>query len=399
MSTRKIIKFRFIINFIILIILIMVSNYINFNVVNNVSDIIEYKNVSGVNGGIGFDELSKVKDRYKDIKFTGAKEIKTNITNKYGSSPAKEIKTKIVLTDENYFDLYPFKVVRGGKIDFLSIEKGSKVAVISDVLANSLFKSVDVIGSTLNVKNEKYKIVGVYKENTSVLYSAAEDGYERIYIPYTSYSNDNTKDKYFLDIMATPKTKNYDEKNIDDKLSKILNDKLALYKSVDYTVSKNIVMQTVRILYFLIGIFVIIFLIKLIVKFIREVKSFFKGNIRYSYLNEVIINNKKELLVFIGKVLICVVGIIIVFNVIKFKLVIENSFLPSNNIFDINFYRKAIISNIQLNNANESGIANVYNRYITIAGNAQKILFVGEVFALIGLILNKKVLIKLKNKM
>lgn len=106
------------------------------------------------------------------------------------------------------------------------------------MLADSLFKSVDVIGSTLNIGSSKYKIEGVYKENKSLLYSAAEDGYERIYIPYTAYQDVNKKDKLCLDTMATKETKQYDEKAINDKLSKVLNDKLALYKSVNYTVSK-----------------------------------------------------------------------------------------------------------------------------------------------------------------
>lgn len=94
MYIRKIIKIRLIVSFSVLIFLIIVNNYLNFNIINNVSNIIEYKNVSSGNEGISFDELSKVKDNYRNIEFTGCKEIKANVTNKYGVSPEKEIKTK-----------------------------------------------------------------------------------------------------------------------------------------------------------------------------------------------------------------------------------------------------------------------------------------------------------------
>lgn len=388
MYIDKITKIKLIVSFSILIALIMMSNYFNLDVNRSVSNVIEYKNITVENDGITFDELSKVKNRYKDIEFTGYKEMTSSVTNKYGISPQKEIKTeqsiktKIVLTDENYFNLYPFEMIKGGKLDFLTIKDGDKVAIISDVLANSLFKSVNVIGSTLNVNKLKYKIVGVYKENKSLLYSAAEDGYERIYIPYTAYFNQNKKDKYVLDIMATKETKNYDGKDINDKLSKVLNDKLSLYKPVNYTVLKKIVLQYIKILYFIIGVIVIIFLIKLMLRFIYEINSFFKENIKYNYLEEVLLLKKKKFIIYVGKISVCIIGIILVLNLVKFKVSIPNNYLPSNNIFDIDFYRKTIISNIQLNNANESGISNVYNRYLTIIDKTQIFIFLGELFLL-----------------
>ncbi|MFL0253205.1 ABC transporter permease [Clostridium neuense] len=388
MHIGKITKFKLIVSFSILIVLIIMSNYLNFNVNKNVSNVIEYKSINSASGGITFDELSKVKNKYKDLELTGCKEMTSSVTNKYGVSPQKEMKTeeairtKIVLTDENYFDLYPFRMIRGGKLDFLTVKYGSKVAIVSDVLANSLFKSVDVIGSTLNVGNSKYRIVGVYKENKSLLYSAAEDGYERIYVPYTAYSDQDKKDKSFIDIMATRETKNYDEKAINDKLSKALNDKMPLYKSVNYTVSKQIVLQNIKILYFIVGCIVIAFFIKLILKFICEIKLLFKEKLRVSYLKEVILNNKKEILILFSKVFICIVGIATVFNLIKFNLVIQNKYLPSENIFDVSFYRTTIISNIQLNNANENGISNVYNRYLAIVGKTEAFVLLGEVAAL-----------------
>jgi putative ABC transport system permease protein len=378
---KKFTKFRLVISFSIFIVLIIITNYLNFMVNNSVSNVIEYKSTSN-NVGITFDELSKVKGKYKDLKLTGYREVPANVTNKYGISPEEGIKTKTVLTDENYFDLYPFEMINGGKLDFLSVKNGDKVAIISDVLAASLFKSTDIIGSTLNINEVKYKIAGVYRENKSLLYSAAEDGYERVYIPYTSYTNQDKNDSSFLDVMTTRETKNYDEKSIDIKLNKVLGDKLPLYKSVDYTVSKEIIFQNIRILYFIIGMFIIIFLIRMIAKFIREAQVFLKEKLKGNYVNEVLKNNRKEFLIFLSKISVCILGIVIIFNLVKFYPVILDKYLPSNNIFDMDFYRKTIISNIQLNNANENGVSNVYSRYISVVGNVERLMLLGELLAL-----------------
>lgn len=381
MDIKKFTKFRLVISFSIFIVLIIITNYLNFMVNNSVSNVIEYKSTSN-NVGITFDELSKVKGKYKDLKLTGYREVPANVTNKYGISPEEGIKTKTVLTDENYFDLYPFEMINGGKLDFLSVKNGDKVAIISDVLAASLFKSTDIIGSTLNINEVKYKIAGVYRENKSLLYSAAEDGYERVYIPYTSYTNQDKNDSSFLDVMTTRETKNYDEKSIDIKLNKVLGDKLPLYKSVDYTVSKEIIFQNIRILYFIIGMFIIIFLIRMIAKFIREAQVFLKEKLKGNYVNEVLKNNRKEFLIFLSKISVCILGIVIIFNLVKFYPVILDKYLPSNNIFDMDFYRKTIISNIQLNNANENGVSNVYSRYISVVGNVERLMLLGELLAL-----------------
>lgn len=403
MSIVKLTKGRLIIGCGILIALIIMSNYLNFKVNNSVSNIIEYKNTNS-REGITFDEFNKIKKRYKDVDFTCYSEVKQNVTNKYGVSPTKygnstdkKVKTKVILTDEKYFSLYPFQMIRGGKLDFLSVNNKDKVAIISDVLANSLFKSNNVIGSTLKIGNDKYRIVGVYKENNSLLYSMSDDGYEKVYIPYTAYENTDNN-KLFINVLTTKQTKKYDAKNINDKLTIILGDRLLQYKSVDYTDLKKLIFQNVKILYFIIGIFIIAYLIKIMITLIKEFKSFFIDKMKSKYLKGVINSNAREIAIYLGKIIICLVLILFVFNLVKFNIVIEKKYLPSENIFDISFYRKVIVYNMQLNNANESGFSNVYNRYLTVISHVEGIMLLVQLIFSINIILNFKVFRKLKSK-
>ncbi|MBO0544592.1 hypothetical protein EXQ36_20040 [Clostridium botulinum] len=60
MDIKKLTKIRLIVSSTVLLIMIIISNYLNLKVSENVSNIIEYKNKVSDNG-ITFEELQKVK--------------------------------------------------------------------------------------------------------------------------------------------------------------------------------------------------------------------------------------------------------------------------------------------------------------------------------------------------
>jgi len=369
--------------------MIIISNYLNLKVSENVSNIIEYKNKVSDNG-ITFEELQKAKKNNKDFKLTGLKEVPANTQNIYGVLPDREIKTKMVLTDENHFILYPNKIIRGGKIDYLSVKNGNNIAIISDVLATSLFKNVNVIGNNININNEKYKIVGVYKNDKSLLYSASQDIYERVYVPYTSYKNIDKYGKNYLDIISAKETSTNGEKSIYNKLTKVVGDKLGMYCVYNYTVSKKVIYEQIRILYFIIGIVAIAFLGVIMIRHIKKMIIFFKRSMEDKYLKEIIEEKPLEVKIILGKILFCLIAVIVIFNLIKFNIVFVDKYLPTENVFDIEFYRKAIIKDIQIANANEDGVSNVYNRYLSNVSRIQCLLFFMEVVTFIVVLVNIK---------
>ncbi|GAE00886.1 hypothetical protein CBO05C_0576 [Clostridium botulinum B str. Osaka05] len=389
MDIKKLTKIRLIVSSTVLLIMIIISNYLNLKVSENVSNIIEYKNKVSDNG-ITFEELQKVKKQNEDLELTGLKELPANTQNIYGVLPDKEIKTKMVLTDENNFILYPNKIIRGGKIDYLSVKNGDKIAIISDVLAISLFKNVDVIGNNININNEKYKIVGVYKSSKSLLYSASEDIYERVYVPYTSYKSTTKDGKIYLDIIAAKETSTNGEKSIYNKLTKIVGDKLGMYCAYNYTVSKKVIYEQIRILYFIIGTTVIVFLGVIMIRYIKKMIAFFKESMKDKYLKEVIKEKPLEVKIILRRIFFCLIVMIVIFNLIKFNIVFVDKYLPTENVFDIEFYRKAIIKDIQIANANEGGVSNVYNRYLSNVSRIQCLLLFMEVVTFIVVLVNIK---------
>ena len=402
MNIKKTLKLRLIINLIILILLILLGIYLDLNLNKNVSNVLEYKKINTSsntsNNGITFEDLNKLKKQYTKLIFTGYKEVISNIQNKYGNSPSKAIKTKIVLIDENYLNLYPYKILAGGKFNSLSIKNGEKVAVISDVMAADLFKSIKVIGDTITLNNEKYRIVGVYKENQSLTYEESEDGYERVYIPYSSYTIVDKTQNLFLDVFTTKETTQMSYKNINNDLTKTLGQNLSSYKMVNYTILKNIVFQYMKILCFLIGICVIIFILKIILQYLKNIVVFFREKFQTNYFKDILINYKKELIISFSKVVLLLISIIMIFNLIKFNVVIEDKYLPTDNIFDVPYYTKTILDDIKLSNADEQGFNNVYNKYVSNINNIEKLIFWTEIVTCSIFIINGRLLIILTKR-
>lgn len=87
---------------------------------------------------------------------------------------------------------------------------------------------------------------------------------------------------------------------------------------------------------------------------------------------------------------------VIIFSLIKFNITIEDKYLPTNNIFDISFYRKTIVNNIQLRKANENGFDNVYNRYINNIANIEKITLLSELLIIMITAKNDRLLLIIK---
>lgn len=72
----------------------------------------------------------------------------------------KIIDKKITKTDNNFFDFYPFPIIKGAKKDILK-EKNS--VAISENQAKLLFKNEDPIGKTITYDNEAYIVKAVYR--------------------------------------------------------------------------------------------------------------------------------------------------------------------------------------------------------------------------------------------
>lgn len=72
----------------------------------------------------------------------------------------KLIDKKITVSDHNFFDFFPFPIIKGSKKDILK-EKNS--VAMSEEQAKLLFNDEDPIGKTITYENKSYTVKGVYR--------------------------------------------------------------------------------------------------------------------------------------------------------------------------------------------------------------------------------------------
>jgi putative ABC transport system permease protein len=92
---------------------------------------------------------------------------------------------KITLTDENFFDFFPFEIIKGNKNDVL---KDKNSAAVSEDQVKILFKNEDPIGKSISYDNKTYTVKAVYRITKS---SSVEPNYI-----FNSVKRDGDKDQW-----------------------------------------------------------------------------------------------------------------------------------------------------------------------------------------------------------
>ena len=153
------------------------------------------------------------------------------------------------------------------------------------------------------------------------------------------------------------------------------------------------------------GCLAIVLLCRLIIKVCKNLKIFIKGKLKDYYFMQLLCKEKKQISKFLLIIILLIVLIIIIFNLVKFSIVVNDKYLPNDNIFDISFYKKAIIDNSQIINAGEGGFATFISRYTANIGTRMGMILLAQILCLVlfvvnlkGLIVEKKATICHKNR-
>lgn len=388
MKRKKVLGLNCVIFFIILSSMLLLSLSYCYGMKKNVPDIVEYRRIN--NEGIDFKTFDKIKNQEtQHLECTAYSEAKCSVKNAYGVTNDSDAKTKLVLADENYFSLYNHNFIKGRKPDSGLMKSDVNVAVISEKLAVDMYKTVHVIGNKIDINGQAYTIMSVYKNDDSYIYKSSEDGYERIIIPYDSYKN---KDLPVLDVLSV---KHDSSKNTDSVYSfeKSLSSNIDMYTKTDLSLSKNINFQYLRILLFVVGCLIIVLLCRLIIKVCKNLKSFIKGKLKDYYFMQLLCKEKRQLIMFLLKTGLIIALIIIIFSLAKFNIVVNDKYLPNDNIFDISFYKKAIINNSQIINAGEGGFSTFSSRYTANIGTRMGLNLLAQIVCLVLFMVNLKALI------
>lgn len=260
---------------------------------------------------------------------------------------------KAVLSAENVEKFLGLYMLRGCFINSEQYQYGNKVAVISDTLAYKLFTSHNVIGNEIYITGVKYKIIGLYKSERSILSVLASDGIERVYIPFNSISNNASKllDTIFVKDDSL-REKPFRIHTMEGTLKERLRVEPNLYRINDFYDSSIYTSQPLLLFIFLVGVLLVCQIIKYFIKYLKFGFLHLKGGLRSNYLVGILIKWKLRIpLYIIGVILILLLVGAICWN-ITFKGAIPAEYIPVDNIFDFKFYANRIREAINSSNSN-----------------------------------------------
>lgn len=287
---------------------------------------------------ITLSEIKQAVNNSDDIMTVNVQNRKNGTAEAYHTSLLSD-NVNIILTDENYPEIHNINMIRGNF--FSAVISQSDAIVISDSLANLLFKSIDIIGCQMILNGETKIISGVYENNESFVSDLSSNGLETVFVPvyYQTDINDSTRIESFY---VKGNNGSIGNKEIQE-LNALMNNKLELYKQNDLNSSKKLLMQLFNIIIFVIGLIVVVKLFSVIIKNIKKIVNYIiavKG-----FDNAVPSVNVK--LCILGTIL-CIAFIIPIIVLCTFKIYIPEGFIPEHDrICDISYYYDYMLNFVQ----------------------------------------------------
>lgn len=287
---------------------------------------------------ITLSEIKQAVNNSDDIMTVNVQNRKNGTAEAYHTSLLSD-NVNIILTDENYPEIHNINMIKGNF--FSAVISESDAIVISDSLANLLFKSIDIIGCQMILNGETKTISGVYENNESFVSDLSSNGLETVFVPvyYQTDINDSTRIESFY---VKGNNGSIGNKEIQE-LDALLNNKLELYKQNDLNSSKKLLVQLFNIIIFVIGLIVVVKLFSVIIKNIKKIVNYIiavKG-----FDNAVPSVNVK--LCILGTIL-CIAFIIPIIVLCTFKIYIPEGFIPEHDrICDISYYYDYMLNFVQ----------------------------------------------------
>jgi putative ABC transport system permease protein len=227
---------------------------------------------------------------------------------------------------------------------------GSNVAVISEQLANKLYKSLDVVGNGIILTNQEFRIIGVYSNHRTLMSFLADDGLERVYVPYSSIEKGMEATVNTLAVSGLPGNVQ-NASTFEQALRYIFPNRTLGYVTRDYSGSKFILVQLVKLPLFALGMWCMLLLAHFLVIHVKNILEYLRKRTDEKYPLEIIRTEGVFIGLSIGRAAIYIFAVICIYILIRFKLYIPSKYIPYDNIFDIQFYLDQLKSDIQAANS------------------------------------------------
>jgi len=279
----------------------------------------------------------------KDISYTAQSGlINTSVSNGSTVLPAR-----LTGVDHRYPPFSGLTLKEGSFITQKQEEEGAMVAVIDDELAWNLFKTVHAAGKTLELFDGIFRITGVVEKDSTLIGKLTDDGLPDVYIPASVLLELDATARITALQIKTADTGTLDQNrtNVSNVLGQIGKDP-SNYNISDNNLKFALMEQKPLLFVFILGMASMLMLLVHIKNCIRKLYFFIRDGCRTDYFTNVLKSNLAEIGAWILEVALAILGIVLIWLGIRFKLYIPPQNIP-DELINISYYSDLIKSIIQ----------------------------------------------------
>lgn len=309
---------------------------------NNTNKVSVIVNNSNAKNYFTLSDINFLKNKLKSENILAMSEIKEKV-----SFEGRDIDSNILGVSSSFNNFYNVNISTGSFLNESSINENEFCAVLEDRLAYKLFGNENVEGLKIKIFDKNFKIVGVIKRDSGIVQNISDDGFDKVYIPLKTLIKLDEKAKIsylqFQDLDAGTSVKSKDKAiSLLDGLGKDYKQ----YKITDYNREKKLMEQKPLILCFILGGLCIWSFLKYLKNIFNEAGKIFITNIKKEYFIDIVKNNKRNLLIYVFKIVLTVFAILVFWRLIKFDIYIPSRYIP-DEIINISYYKDIILDSIK----------------------------------------------------
>ncbi len=285
---------------------------------------------SGLKSGLSYDDAKGIAKAFRNAQVTFTSEANVKTPDMKGINEIKLIGTNYLYAN---FDNLVF--VQGRFFDKAEDSSNSKVAVIDEKLAVTLFGSTDVVGMTVKISDGRFKIVGVYSVKDSVVDQLSDSGIHSVYVPVGVQDSLGIKSS-----VNTVQVISNGDRLLESAAKTAL---ISIGKSPDeflikdYGTKRVLMKQKVSIIIFIFGIVCIASIIIYLAKRLLYRSNLLKNVLQSYYSADILRNNTLHILMGMLKAVLAVVLIFAIWRIVRFEIYIPKDNIP-DRIIDFSFY-------------------------------------------------------------
>ena len=144
-------------------------------------------NINSTDTSLEYEDTDEILEISNVEKVAPYKNISASV--KRGESSSSN--ASVIASNDNYLEITNSDLERGRSISIIDIENSSKVCILGNEIASTLFNLTDPIGQTIKLEGDNYTVIGLLTEQGSSMGSNVDN---MIIVPIStaSYFNEDT---------------------------------------------------------------------------------------------------------------------------------------------------------------------------------------------------------------